>query len=353
MPVSDSTHAQNKLVPDYKKTIIEVYKDFTEYCVSTSGSIDIICRPWAPDEPSKSATLENVRIQRKKKEEKQIVKLKRPSWVPLLTDSAYGAPHQDQRSRVNGDSLVGHPDRKCYNASGDLRPEVRFKRIHPGILSYQPAILRSLLTGAGPKNPSVDAFFMFVKGIQIDTVTTVSSRIPPGLLTQECLEMGGWNGRNDPKDGVPDELWRTLVAGRGPDGANPPGWYHRACWDCFHLGTSSGDVNIASLIANPRTPSLLVEFLKGVLGIVWDRVFIRSQERRLFGLGPRGTQLGDRICVLFGCSVPVILRPQIDRSGSKIMHYEVVGESYIYGNMDGEAISKFLPETQPQEFQLG
>ena len=194
---------------------------------------------------------------------------------------------------------------------------------------------------------------MFVKGIQIDTVTKVSSRIPPGLLTQECLEMGGWNGSNDPRDGVPDELWRTLVAGRGADGTNPPGWYHRACWDCFHLGTSSGDVNIGSLITNPRTPSLMVEFLKRVSGIVWDRVFVRSQEKRLFGLGPRGTQLGDLICVLFGCSVPVILRPQIDPSGSEPTHYKVIGESYIYGHMDGEAILKFLPETHPQEFPLG
>ena len=139
VPVSDSTRPQNKLVPDYKKSIIEVYKDFTDYCVSTSDSIDIICRHWAPAEPSKSATLGNVRIQRKKKEEKQI-EMSMPSWVPLLTDSAYGAPHQDQRSRVNGDSLVGHPDRKCYNASGDKRPEVRFERferVPPGMLSYQ------------------------------------------------------------------------------------------------------------------------------------------------------------------------------------------------------------------------
>ena len=194
------------------------------------------------------------------------------------------------------------------------------------------------------------AFFMFVTGIQIGTVNKVSPRIPPDLLTQECLKMGGWNGPNGPNHEVPEELWRTLVAGRGPDGGNPPGWYDRACWESFHLGTSSGDVNIGSLINNPKTPSLVVEFLKRVQGIVWDKLFVRSDERSLFGLGPRGTQLGDLICILFGCSVPVILRPQMDSSGSDIMHYEIVGESYIYGMMDGEAISKFLPKTHRQEF---
>ena len=199
----------------------------------------------------------------------------------------------------------------------------------------------------------INAFFMIVTGIQIAPVTKISSRIASGLLTHECLKMGGWNGPKGPNHEIPDELWRTLVAGRGPHGGNPPGWYDRACWESFHLSDSSGDVNMSSLITSSKTPSLIVEFLKRVQGIVWDKLFVRSDEPSLFGLGPRGTQLGDLICVLFGCSVPVILRPQLDSSGSKIMHYEIVGESYIYGMMDGEAISKILPKTSPQEFKLG
>ena len=195
---------------------------------------------------------------------------------------------------------------------------------------------------------------MLVQGIQIDTVDEVSSRIAAGLLAPESLRMGGWDGPKDSEDEIPDKLWRTPVAGRGPDGRNPPGWYDRACRECFHLGTSSaGDVNIANLITSPKTPSFIVEFLERVQSIVWNRLFFRSRERKLFGLGPRGTKVGDRICVLFGCSVPVILRPQWDLFGSEITHHEVVGESYIYGLMDGEAISKFLPETRIQEFKLG
>ena len=202
--------------------------------------------------------------------------------------------------------------------------------------------------------PPVNAFFMFVKGIKMDTVTEVTARISSGLLTQECLKMGGWNGLDDAKqDDIPDELWRTLVADRGPHGGNPPGWYHRACWDCFHLGSSSGDVNVNSLITNPKTPSLMVEFLKRVQSIMWNRLFVRSRERKLFGLGPKGTQVGDLICILYGCSVPVILRPERDPFSHEIKHYEIVGESYIYGMMDGEAISKVKLETDEQEFKLG
>ena len=133
----DSTHLQDKLVPDYEKSIEEVYKDFTEYCVTASGSIDIICRHWAPPtRRSKSATKESLRRPVKivkKKEENQIIEAKMPSWVPLLTDSPYGAPSEDQKQRVNGDSLVGQPDAKIYNASGGMKQAARFEDIRLGM----------------------------------------------------------------------------------------------------------------------------------------------------------------------------------------------------------------------------
>ena len=127
--VSDSTYPQNKLVPDYEKHIVQVFRDFTEYCVSTSRSIDIICRHWAPSGWNRTATFKELRIKKKKKEKKQNINPKIPSWIPLLTNSPFGAPRHDQHSRVNGDSLVGYPDRKCYNASGGMEPEVRFENV--------------------------------------------------------------------------------------------------------------------------------------------------------------------------------------------------------------------------------
>ena len=105
---------------------------------------------------------------------------------------------------------------------------------------------------------------MFVTGIHLDTVTEVSARIPPGLLTQECLEMGGWEHRDGQQKELPDALWQTLVAGRGPQGGQPPTFYNRACLGCFDLAEPSGDINMASLIAKPGTPSILKEFLKRV-----------------------------------------------------------------------------------------
>ncbi|PWY68221.1 HET-domain-containing protein [Aspergillus eucalypticola CBS 122712] len=61
----------------------------------------------------------------------------------------------------------------------------------------------------------------------------------------------------------------------------------------------------------------------------YRRLMISS--KGYIGLVPPKTQEGDLVCVLFGCSVPVILRKQ----GS---HYIFIGESYVHGIMDGEAI---------------
>lgn len=47
---------------------------------------------------------------------------------------------------------------------------------------------------------------------------------------------------------------------------------------------------------------------------------------------PEYTQRGDIIAVLFGCSFPVVLRP-LDGC-----NYEYIGEAYVHGIMDGEAI---------------
>ncbi|KAH8744628.1 hypothetical protein F5883DRAFT_439740 [Diaporthe sp. PMI_573] len=46
---------------------------------------------------------------------------------------------------------------------------------------------------------------------------------------------------------------------------------------------------------------------------------------------PDHARVGDLICVLYGCDVPVVLR-KIE------CHYKFIGESYVHGIMHGEAI---------------
>ena len=71
-----------------------------------------------------------------------------------------------------------------------------------------------------------------------------------------------------------------------------------------------------------------------------------SRGRKLFGtakgylgIGEILLQTGDLVCVLFGAGVPMILRP-IGRS------YRVVGECYLHGIMEGEALAEGLSRRQ-------
>lgn len=61
------------------------------------------------------------------------------------------------------------------------------------------------------------------------------------------------------------------------------------------------------------------------------RIFAKTR-RGYFVLGPTVLEAGDVVCVLFGAKVPFCLRPMGKR-------YLLVGECYVHGLMNGEAIS--------------
>ena len=57
-----------------------------------------------------------------------------------------------------------------------------------------------------------------------------------------------------------------------------------------------------------------------------------------FGICPRNTSIKDKVCILFGCSVPVILHPLGKDT------YELVGEAYVHGAMSGEVVRSMEKE---------
>lgn len=72
---------------------------------------------------------------------------------------------------------------------------------------------------------------------------------------------------------------------------------------------------------------------------VWcyNRRFYRSEHGR-FGWVPDQARPGDRLCVLDGLAVPLVLRPT--ESGN----FEVVGDAYVQGTMNGEVLDMDLEE---------
>ena len=59
------------------------------------------------------------------------------------------------------------------------------------------------------------------------------------------------------------------------------------------------------------------------------RRFFITSEKRYMGVAPDITRPGDRICIIPGHCAPFVIRP-------KRKHYQLIGECYIAGIMDGE-----------------
>jgi hypothetical protein len=112
---------------DYRKNILQVFKDLTAFCVHRSGSLDIICRKWAPDRRAKRLTpKERLEYHGRRPPTEEVLL---PSWIGMLKDSAFGMPHAGPKTRVAGDSLVGAPESRRYDAAGGRRAQVLFGEV--------------------------------------------------------------------------------------------------------------------------------------------------------------------------------------------------------------------------------
>lgn len=336
-----------RISPDYQKSLTDVCADFMEFSIEKSQSLDILCRHWAPRPRKPTRKAQVSKGQRVKLMETM------PTWIPSIEGHAYGGPRGILDGRKHGDSLVGDPERQNqqhYNASDGLRPRIKFGKFDKSQTpTNQPHPDPAPVTSPRSERSMIESSkfdgTLYVYGFKLGVIETRSGRVLDGVIPQEAFALGGWE-QEDEHDETPDEvsdpLWRTLVADRGPDGRNAPSWYRRACLESLTRATPSGDLNVPEILRNENTPSTMEAFLDRVQRIVWNRRFIKieTQKANHFGLGPPKCDKGDLVCILFGCSVPVILR----MSPKNEDKYTFVGECYVHGMMDGEAIPPQRPK---------
>ncbi|OCK77303.1 HET-domain-containing protein [Lepidopterella palustris CBS 459.81] len=368
------------LVPDYTMAPLEVYAEFVRYCVESGRSLDIICRHWAlPLRQMNNIASLPVHCAVTPPPRSHI-----PSWIGLVTESSFGPPSHFTR-RMNGDSLVGAPGRRIYNASLSKTADARFSALdglcsprspHLYFHHWQPP--EGSLPNAGtllennntPNESNAISMFnvalsarptLYAKGICLGRVTEVSSRVVDGTVPVESLRMAGWS-RSMGVDNIPDRLWKTLVADRDSQGERPPTWWRRACMHCLTRLSSNGDLNTSKLLENMSVPKFAVDFLKRVQSVVWNRKFfvVRSLQADpdwRYGFGSSDVNNDDMVCILFGCSVPVVLRRK-NGKGDTILsdeQFSLVGEAYIHGGMDGEllaSVDRHVIETATLQFAI-
>ncbi|KAI1776290.1 heterokaryon incompatibility protein-domain-containing protein [Hypoxylon cercidicola] len=353
--------------PDYGINLLQVYTKFVQWCVQESESLDILCRHWAF--PELEHTLNN-------EDYPELVKL--PSWIKTVDDPARGAQKQGFGGRRTGDSFVGTPESCCYNASPGMSPTISY-----GIDQIIPIQKEEQTNGTSEGTSEEIAVaplgqqmikisqIHLVKRPQLDLSTSITVRgrcigriikpslMPKGIIPKQVLQSLGYESGSTELISIPDALWRTLVADRGPDGKPPPSRYHRACMICLVDDTKSGHMDTNRILQQDANVKLKADFVKRVQAVCWNRAFIDcgqdDAENRLVGIGPGDSQANDLVCILYGLSVPCILRPTWRGGGDDYTpdYYELVGEAFILGQMDGEGIVDLSEEElRGQEFRI-
>ena len=376
-PAKSSEHAQEALETftqrkrynvDYKLPYVDVCKEFIQFCIERSleadksRGLDVICRPWATkqkvlDQRHDAAKKENERqVKKAQLEERRNRRIERtknskrnsrasdgsrasthsenmahrpmdpgqpqvaapektgvtalstnislPSWVPQLSGAPFAMARQAgiagiKMSRKNADPLVGLPGATQINYSAAESKEVDIET-----LKFR-------------KRTEMGHYSMYVKGFMLDTIDEVEQISRNGQIPQEWAELSGWtDADSDSPSDPPDVFWRTLVADRGKDGRNPPVYYARACKESFKKGgTGGGAVNTIDLINYERN-SVVAQFCRRVQAVVWNRALIKTRAGRL-GLVGKNVKKDDKVCILYGCSVPVILRENTCKGDEK------------------------------------
>jgi hypothetical protein len=294
------------IVPDYEKEIPEVYTDFIRHCHSHSGSLDILCRPWAPAPSSRE---QNNGL---------------ASWIAPRKRLPFGDPSWRLKHRLHGSPLVGSSLEPNYNAHGGMPADITW-----------------------PTKQQPDS--IYVKGVVLTDVSKRSSRMANAIITPESLEVLGANHARN----LPDYIWRTLCADRDDNGEPALEHYKDAMLDIMKISTDNNasrtslgqydsriSIDVEELLEYRDLSTLTKNFLILVRNVVWNRRTFRSAPldatgKHYIGLIPPDARIGDRICILYGCSVPVVLRKIIESDES--YHWKLVGDVYVHGIMDGEA----------------
>ena len=182
---------------------------------------------------------------------------------------------------------------------------------------------------------------LYVRGFTIDEIEQVSHRLFEGMIPAEWLQHAKKiQLESSAKGEIPPYFWRTLVADRDPNGQVAPIGYYTAMDNALTKRNSNGDLITSNLIGQGQ-PKDMVAFLQRVQDVIWNRKFflLKRVKKARFGLGPTESQKGDIVCILFGCSVPVVLRPV----GTKdLPAFHFIGEAYIHGIMEGQALHEYM-----------
>jgi hypothetical protein len=132
-----------------------------------------------------------------------------------------------------------------------------------------------------------------------------------GIIPREWLDAVEWTDINELP---PDRFWRgNWDAYR----KRPTPYWRMICKKAFKREAYRGDLHTKEMILYD-CPSAIKELLEMMQCVVWKRrLILLDRLSSLLSLVPPGAKKGALICILYGCSVPVLLRKLSMRSRLK------------------------------------
>lgn len=312
--VSDEDRAVIR--PDYKRPLRDILIDVTLQSIKSEGLMFLnVVEPEDMKPPD----------------------LKLPSWVPYL----FGG-HSTQ-------NLVGYKPRFETNSGGDYNTWAKLFRDSEVIASNPTSELSQDRENA----------FMFLDGIQVDEVTfadpmphvpeyrgpddLVAAKIKAKRVRATIDTIREWETRAlqeppEPPSGCYDALggreeafWRTLACDGSATRVRPlsPDCGHRFSAFMGRCPPLGREVVLDETLKDDWVRQYAVP----VVAKTMHRSFILTREGRM-GLAVRGVSNGDLVIIAKDCDVPLIVRKRTDHG------FKFIGEAYVHGIMDGEAVSQ-------------
>ena len=183
-------------------------------------------------------------------------------------------------------------------------------------------------TAQGPTQTSIrganDPSCIIIRGQRIGVVKDCRS----GQLQSDPAEDG--------RSGLDDEWYRKLdqlepeldPSRKRPDGTD------NTFAEALDKQKRRNDWSVKGCIMEPLVRVHIVEFLAGSNLFSHTRsVHIGVTENVYRGVFRAGTEVGDRVCILYGHNLPFVLRPVRHDNGGRAQRFRLVGEGYIRGAM--------------------
>lgn len=213
----------------------------------------------------------------------------------------------------------------------------------------------------GP-NPYVERYTGNVLAERMENIRVRNSQTRDNVLVWEQAVLAKWQRDGLPYDaqglGQGEAFWRALMSDRDWDNAKVPP-EHGRYFDAW-LGRAGVDEAYAAANSSAGMDKVEVRrtfvkpFTDCCISLCHGRSFVITK-RGYIGLAPFKTRVGDKITVLQGGTVPFVLRERTlageegsngaaGRVESSKVRCEFVGEAFVLGIMEGQAVARAREE---------